>query len=118
MDIPRPSQAKAKLRKRLMIGGGAALALIGITVVLAKLKPAVPTVDRSLVWIDTVKRGPMTREVHGLGTFVPQDISWIPARTLGHVDRIVLNPGATVEPDSIILVLSDRSVEQAALDAD
>ena len=118
MDIPRPSQAKAKLRKRLIIGGVAALALIGITLLLARLKPAVPTVDRSLVWIDTVKRGPMTREVHGLGTLVPQDISWIPARTNAHVDRIVLNPGAAVEPDSVILVLSDPTVEQAAIDAD
>jgi len=118
MDIPRPSQAKAKLKRRILIGGAAALALIGITIVLARLKPAVPTVDRSLVWIDTVKRGPMTREVHGLGTLVPQDIRWIPARTLGHVDRIVLNPGAVVKPDSIILILSDPSVEQLALDAD
>jgi HlyD family secretion protein len=118
MDIPRPSQAKAKLRKRLLIGGITGVALIGITIALARLKPAVPTVDRSLVWIDTVKRGPMTREVHGLGTLTPQDISWIPARTAAHVDRIVLNPGAAVEPDSIILTLSDPGVQQAALDAD
>ncbi len=118
MDIPRPSQAKAKLRKRLLIGGAALVVLVGITVVLARLKPAVPTVDRGLVWIDAVKRGPMTREVHGLGTLTPQDISWIPARTTAHVDRIVLNPGAAVEPDSIILILSDPGVEQAALDAD
>jgi HlyD family secretion protein len=118
MDIPRPSQAKAKFRKRLIVGGISVLALIGITVALARLKPAVPTVDRSLVWIAAVQRGPMTREVHGLGTLVPQDISWIPARTAAHVDRIVLNPGAPVEPDSIILVLSDPTVEQAALDAD
>ena len=118
MDIARPSQAKAKLRRRLLIGGGAALAIVAITIILARLKPAVPTVDRSLVWIDTVKRGPMTREVHGLGTLTPQLISWIPARTAAHVDTIVLNPGAAVEPDSIILKLSDPSVEQAALDAD
>ena len=118
MDIARPSQAKAKLRRRLLIGGGAALAIVAITIVLARLKPAVPTVDHSLVWIDTVKRGPMTREVHGLGTLTPQLISWIPARTAAHVDTIVLNPGAAVEPDSIILKLSDPSVEQAALDAD
>lgn len=118
MDITRPSQAKAKLRKRLLIGGSVCVALVGITIGLARLKPAAPTVDRSSVWIDTVKRGPMTREVHGIGTLVPQNISWIPARTTGHVDRIVLNPGATVEPDSIILVLSDPGVEQAALAAD
>ncbi len=118
MDIARPSQAKAKLRKRLIIGGSTVIGLVAITIVLARLKPAVPTVDRSLVWIGEVKRGPMIREVHGLGTFVPEDISWIPARTNAHVDRIVLQPGASVEPDSIILALSDPSTTQAAMDAD
>jgi len=118
MDIPRPDQSKAKRKKRLLIGGAAALALVAITVLLGRLKPAVPSVDRSLVWIDTVKRGPMTREVHGLGTLVPEDISWIPARTTAHVDRIVLKPGAMVQPDSVILILSDPTVVQAAVDAD
>ena len=118
MDIQRPSQAKAKLRKRLILGGCGAVALIGITVLLARLKPAVPTVDKSLVWVDTVKRGPMTRNVRGAGTLVPVDIRWIAARTQGRVDRIVLLPGATVEPDSIILVLNNPDVTQAASDTE
>ncbi|HEX3728348.1 MAG TPA: HlyD family efflux transporter periplasmic adaptor subunit [Opitutaceae bacterium] len=118
MDIARPDQSKAKRRKRLIIGGSVALGLVAITILLGRLKPAVPSVDRSLVWIDTVKRGPMTREVHGLGTLVPEDISWIPARTTAHVDRIVLKPGAMVQPDSVILILSDPTVVQAAVDAD
>jgi HlyD family secretion protein len=116
MDIQRPSQAKAKLRKRIYIGSAIAAALIGITVILMRLKPAVPTVDKSLVWTDTVKRGPMVRQVHGPGTLVPVDIRWIAARTQGHVEKIVLLPGATVEPDSVILVLSNPDVTQAALD--
>ena len=116
MDIQRPSQAKAKLRKRIYIGSAIAAALIGITVVLMRLKPAVPTVDKSLVWTDTVKRGPMVRQVHGPGTLVPVDIRWIAARTQGRVERIVLLPGAIVEPDSVILVLSNPDVTQAALD--
>src|ERR1700722_7546334 len=116
MDIQRPSQAKAKLRKRLILGGCGAVVLIGITVLMARLKPAVPTVDKSLVWTDTVKRGPMIRQVHGPGTLVPVDIRWIAARTQGRVEKIVLLPGATVEPDSIILVLSNPDVTQAALD--
>ena len=107
MDIQRPSQAKAKLRKRIYIGSAIGAALIGITVVLARLKPAVPTVDKSLVWTDTVKRGPMVRQVHGPGTLVPVDIRWIAARTQGRVEKIVLLPGAIVEPDSIIMVLSN-----------
>ena len=118
MDIPRPSQAKAKLRKRILAGSAAAAALIGITVALGRLKPAVPTVDRSLVWVDTVKRGPMVRQVHGPGTLVPVDIRWIAARTQGRVERIVLLPGATVEPDSVIMVLSNPDVTQAAVDTE
>jgi HlyD family secretion protein len=118
MDIQRPSQAKAKLRKRLILGGCGAVVLIGITVILARLKPAVPTVDKSLVWVDTVKRGPMTRNVRGTGTLVPVDIRWIAARTQGRVDRIVLLPGATVEPDSVILVLNNPDVTQAAADTE
>jgi HlyD family secretion protein len=118
MDIQRPSQAKAKLRKRIYIGSAIGAALIGITVVLARLKPAVPTVDKSLVWTDTVKRGPMVRQVHGPGTLVPVDIRWIAARTQGRVEKIVLLPGAIVEPDSIIMVLSNPDVTQAALDTE
>ena len=117
MDIQRPSQAKAKLKKRIYLGSAVALALIAITVVLSRLKPAVPTVDRSLVWIDTVKRGPMLRQVQGPGTLVPVDIRWIAARTQGRVEKIVLLPGAKVDADSIIMVLSNPDVTQAALDA-
>jgi HlyD family secretion protein len=118
MDIQRPSQAKAKLRKRLIWGGVGLAALVAITVVLARLKPAVPTVDKSLVWIGTVKRGPMVRQVHGPGTLVPVDIRWIAARTQGRVEKIVLLPGAIVEPDSVIMVLSNPDVTQAALDTE
>jgi len=118
MDIQRPSQAKEKLRKRLIMGGLVGAALIAVTVVLGRLKPAVPTVDRSLVWVEAVKRGPMVRQVHGPGTLVPVDIRWIAARTQGRVERIVLLPGAIVEPDSVILVLSNPDVTQAALDTE
>jgi HlyD family secretion protein len=118
MDIVRPSQARAKLKKRIILGAIAAVALVGITVALARLKPAAPTVDRSLVWIGTVKRGPMVRQVRGPGTLVPEDITWLAARTLGRVDRIVLHPGAIVKPDSVILILSNPDVVQAASDAD
>lgn len=118
MDIPRPDQSKAKRKKRIIYGVIAAVALVGITVLLARLKPAAPTVERNLVWIDTVKRGEMIRQVRGLGTLVPEEIRWIAARTQGRVDRIVLRPGAKVEPGSLILVLANPDVVQAARDAD
>src|SRR5215813_3819677 len=91
-------------------------ALAGVTLAVARLKPAAPTVERSLVWIDTVKRGEMLREVRGVGTLVPEEISWIAARSAGRIDRIVLLPGATVKPEDVILILSNPEVVQAAAD--
>jgi HlyD family secretion protein len=118
MDIQRPDQTKAKRKKRLMFIAIGAVALIGITVLLARLKPAVPTVDKNLVWTGEVKRGQMLREVRGLGTLVPEDITWLAARTEGRVDKIVLRPGAIVTPDSVILILTNPDVVRTASDAD
>lgn len=118
MDIPRPNAAKEKRKKRIIYGAVAGLVLIGITVVLARLKPAAPTVERNLVWIDTVKRGPMVRQVRGLGTLVPEEIRWIAARTQGRVDKIIIRPGAIVEPGTLILELTNPDVVSAAANAD
>ncbi|MBI5381163.1 MAG: HlyD family efflux transporter periplasmic adaptor subunit [Opitutae bacterium] len=118
MDIARPDIARQKRKKRLIYASLAALALVVITAVLARLQPAAPTVDRNLVWIDTVKRGTIPRQVRGLGTLVPEEIRWIAARTQGRVERIVLRPGAVVTPDSVILVLKNPTVLQAAVDAE
>lgn len=118
MDIPRPNVAKEKRKKRIMYGVIAAVAVIGVTFALSRLKPAAPTVERNLVWIDTVKRGPMVRQVRGLGTLVPEEIRWIAARTQGRVDKIILRPGAIVEPGTLILELTNPDVESAAANAE
>jgi HlyD family secretion protein len=118
MDVPRAGVAKKKKQKRIMMIGVGVLALIVITVALSRLKPAVPSVDRSTVWIDTVKRGPMVRQVRGLGTLVPEEIRWIAARTEGRVDKIVVRPGAHVDPDTVLIELTSPEVEQAARDAE
>lgn len=118
MDIPRPNVAKEKRRKRILYGVIGLLVLTAITVILSRLQPAAPTVERNLVWIDTVKRGPMLRQERGLGTLVPEEIRWIAARTQGRVDKIILRPGAIVEPGSVILNLSNPDVESAAANAD
>src|SRR6059058_438517 len=118
MDVPRPDVARKKKKKRLMMIGGGLLALVVITFGLSRLKPAVPTLDRSTVWIDTVKRGPMVRQVRGLGTLVPEEIRWIAARTDARVDKIVVRPGAHVEPDTVLVELTSPEVEQAARDAE
>lgn len=85
---------------------------------LSRLKPAAPGVDRATVWVDTVKRGPMLRQVRGLGTLVPTDIRWIPAVTEGRVDRIEVLPGTAVKQDTVLLDLSNPQLQQEALDAE
>jgi len=121
MDIQRPaSVAQAKKRRQYMYGAIAVLVIVGVSVVLARLRPAAPTVERATVWVDTVKRGPMVRQVRGLGTLVPVDEArrWVPASTRGRVEKIVLRPGVQVTPDTIVLELSDPQVQQAAMDAE
>jgi len=118
MDVPRPDVARKKKKRRLMIGGASVLALALITAAVSRLKPAAMSVDRAAVWIDTVKRGPMLRQVRGLGTLVPEDIRWIAAAKDGRVEKIVVRPGAHIDPDTLIVELSSPDLQQAALDAE
>ena len=117
MDIQRPSNARAKKIRRIAYGTVALVLLVGVTYALSKLKPAAPSVDAGTVWSDSVKRGPMLREVRGLGTLVPEDIRWVAAQTDAHVDKWVLRPPAIVKPDSIIMELSDPTVQKDEVDA-
>lgn len=118
MDVPRPHAARQKRKRRLIIGGSSLLAFIVVAVAISRLKPAAQSVDRASVWVDTVKRGPMLRQVRGLGTLVPEDIRWIAASKEGRVEKIVVRPGAHIEPDTVILELSSPDLEQAARDAE
>ena len=118
MDIQRPSNARAKKIRRIAYGTVALILLVGVTYALSKLKPAAPSVDGGTVWSETVKRGPMLREVRGLGTLVPEDIRWVAAQTDAHVDKWVLRPPAIVKPSSIIMELSDPTVQKDAVDAE
>src|SRR6266436_3760062 len=118
MDIQRPSNARAKKIRRIAYATVALLLVGGVTYGLSRLRPAAPTVDRATIWPDEVKRGPMLREVRGLGTLVPEDIRWIPAQTDSRVDRWVLRPGAIVKPNSVIMELSDPTLQRDALDAE
>ena len=118
MDKPREGVAAKKRKRRILIISGSVLGLLLATFALSRLKPAAPSVERSSVWIDTVKRGPMVRQVRGLGTLVPEDIRWIPANTEGRVDKILIWPGTKVEPGDVILELSSPELEQSAHDAE
>jgi len=118
VDIARPESVKRKKKVRRIVYGAAALVAIAlITLAVSRLKPAAPSVERATVWIDTVKRGPMTRQVRGSGTLIPEDIRWIPATTQGRVERILLRPGAEVKPDTVILEMSNPDLQQSVKDA-
>jgi HlyD family secretion protein len=117
VDIARPSQARKKKIKRAAYITAAVIVVGGISLGVSKLKPAAPTVDRAVVWIDAVKRGSMLRQVRGSGTLVPEDIRWVNTQTSGRVERIVLRPGAQVTPDTIILELSNPELKQTVQDA-
>src|SRR5262249_50008341 len=95
-------------------------AVVAVTIAVSRMEKAVPNVDRTQIWPDTVKRGPMIVQVHGLGSLVPipEDIRLIAAETDVRVDRILVLPGTPVKADTIIMELSNPTVEQQALDAD
>ncbi len=120
MDIQRsPAIAKKKKLKRIVFGVAALLVGVLVTVGLAQLKPAAPTVEAATTWRDSAKRGPMLRQVRGPGTLVPEDIRWVTAATEATVERIVTLPSANIiKADTIILELRDERVLQELLDAE
>ncbi len=117
MDISRPEFAQTRRRKRLMIGAVGGILIAAAAYALWRMEPAAPTLEKSAVWTDTVKRGALTIEVRGPGTLVPKSIRWISAETAARVERIVLKPGANVQADSVILELSNPEVQDALLAA-
>ena len=118
MDIARPDFARKRKFRLIAYGAAALVALPAVTIGVLRLKPAAPSVERASVSLDSVRRGEMLREVRGLGTLVPVDIRWIPAQTSARVDTIVLQSGAIVKSNSVVLELSDPQLQRDALDAE
>ena len=116
VDIPRKKVPKTKRNVALIAAG--VLVIGGITFGLSRLKAAAPTVDRSSVWTDTVKRGSMLRQVKGPGNLVPEQIRWITADTAGRIERLPLRPGARIEAGTTLMELSNPDVMLQALDAE
>ena len=117
MDIVRPEVKRKKRIRRILYASGALVAAVVITAALAKLKPAAPGVDKATVWPDTVKRGPMLRDVRGLGTLVPDTIHVISAPVDGVVKQRYFLPGTPVKANTIVLDLTNPLLEQEQLDA-
>jgi HlyD family secretion protein len=120
MDIARPEFKTQKRRRQTIIGAVVVLGVVAVSVGVSRLKPAAPAVERGTVWTDTVKRGPMLRQVRGLGTLVPtqESVRQIPAETEATVIRIHMLPGSQVKADTILLEMSNPQTEQAAVDAE
>ena len=118
MDIQRKGTRRRKIIKLTV----AIVLVVGVLtagfVFASKLKPAAPGVELSTLWPDTVKRGPMIREVHGLGTLVPEDTMLITASTDGRVERILIKPGTPVKADSVVMMLSSPELQVSLLDAE
>jgi HlyD family secretion protein len=119
MDIARPEFKKIKRRRQILWWTIGLLLLAAVTIGVSRLKPAAPEVERSTVWTDTVKRGPMLRQVRGLGSLIPSQefTRQIPAETEATVVRIIKLPGSQVTAETILLEMSNSQVEQAAVDA-
>jgi HlyD family secretion protein len=119
MDIARPELKRKKRRRQILLLSTAVVVVAVATVGISRLKPAAPSVERGTVWTDTVKRGPMLRQVRGLGTLIPSQeaVRQIPAETDATVVRIRLLPGSQVKADTVLLEMSNPQVEQAATDA-
>ena len=120
MDIVREDFSEKRRRKRVLLASAGVTVVLLITLGLSRLKPAAPTVEKSAVWLDTVKRGPMRREVRGPGSLVPEaeGILHISAATDARVERLLLQPGSPVKPSSILLELSNPELQREGLDAE
>lgn len=115
MDIPREPRHR---RHRLAISIGAAAVLVLGALGSMRLRPADPTVERSTLWIDTVRRGELVRQVRGSGSLVPEDLRIVSALTAGRVDRVLVRPGAKVDANAVLIEMSNPDVQLQALDAE
>jgi HlyD family secretion protein len=118
MDIPRKDTSTKKMIRLIATLLVVVVVLVGVTMVLARLKPAAPGVDMSTLYPDTVRRGPMLREVRGLGTLIPEDTMLITARNEGRIERILIKPGTPVKADSVVMILSSPELETQLLSAE
>jgi HlyD family secretion protein len=117
LDIPRPEFRQRKRIRRALMGSCAALLIVAAAFGVFGLESAVPAVPRSSVWVDTVRQGEMLRQVRGSGTLVPREVRWIAAQTAGRIERIIVRPGGTVEPDTVLIEMSNADLMQQSEEA-
>ncbi len=117
MDIPRPENKKRKRIRQIAIASVTAVVLVAVTVGLSQLEPAAPTVDGDTLYTGTVEEGEMLINVRGPGTLKARQILWVAAQSAGRVDRIVARPGTVVEPDTVLVEMSNPDLMRQAEEA-
>jgi HlyD family secretion protein len=115
VDIKRPPASK---RNQYIAWGAGVVAIVVVSILISGLKPAAPSVERATLWVDSVRRGELLREVRAPGTLVPEHIRIIAAVTAGRVEAIPVRPGVTVTPSSLLVEMSNTDVQLQALAAD
>lgn len=112
MDIVREDLKKKRQQKRWRVSIAGAAAVVALGIFVATLDPAAPSVERAALYIDEVERGDMLLQVRGPGVLVPREIRWISAATEARVDRVLVKPGAKVEPETVIVEMSNPELSQ------
>lgn len=112
MDIIRKDLKQKRQRRQYLFSGVAVAVVVALSAFVFTLDPAAPSVERDSLWTDTVKRGEMLRQVRGPGELVPEQIRWIAAQTEARVERILVKPGAAVEPDTVLVEMSNPELLQ------
>jgi HlyD family secretion protein len=118
MDVPRKGAGRKRLIRRIVYSAIVVVGGVAITLALGRLKPAAPSVEMATLWPDTVKRGPMKRDVRGLGTLAPEEVLFIPATTDGRVEKRLVQQGDRVKPDTVLFTLNNPELQNSMVDAE
>lgn len=114
MDRPRIRQKFDFKRHKLAWVVGGFVALSGVAFGIARLEPGAPSVAREQLYLDEVKEGTLERKVRGPGVLQPREARWLATRVDARVDRVLVRAGETVEPDTVIVQLSNPEVQRSA----
>ena len=121
MDVIKPAtEVRSRQRRRILTGAAVVVVVLGALYATTRIAPGAPAFDKTGLWIDQVTQGPLVRDIRGVGELVTDDDAslWLAAELDGRVDRKLLEEGAIVTPETVILKLSNPDVEQAAVAAD
>ena len=120
MDFQIADRHRKRRTRRLIFAGGGVAALAALLILLGRIGPGAPEVNRSVVWTGVVERGELVRQVRGPGSLQvpPEQIRWLAAETRGRVEERRVLPGTPVEADTVLLVLSNPELAQQTRDAE